>query len=242
MVAIEFLGGAKKSFPSGRITLECENMTISDMLHMLIRAKPPDTPSLDTKNILVAVNGADSSSLGGLSAILHDNDRVSIIPVIHGGQAVRFEILDTVVSALCVSSVDLDALRQRFPHAHIQAVSSRHVLGLSHLRRILEVSLESRRRGIMIAKSLESDILLRLAGTTQIAQAIRMTGVVPGMPAVVMAIGPESYIVRLAESLADVTEPFPSDNDQFLMGQFNKAALDAGHALEDLLVERASIL
>ena len=242
MIKVEFLGGARKSFPTGSMLLDCASSTISDMLQILTESKPAGTPDLDTHNILVAVNGADSSALGGRSAILRDGDKVTIIPVIHGGQDVQFSIHEISIIAIHVRKIDLDLLRQNFPDINIQAVSPRFVLGASHLRRILEIAVESNRRGVMLAKHIETDILLRLAGTTQIVRAIHDAGVSPGQSAVVIALGALIKLVQMTEMLAVNTLPFPQGNDTFLKEQVGAEALNTGCTLEDILAERASVL
>lgn len=85
MITIKFLGGAKKSFGSESISIDSDSITVKTLLDHLISIKPENTIELDTKNILVAVNGVDSSALKGLDTLLHANDTVSIIPIIHGG-------------------------------------------------------------------------------------------------------------------------------------------------------------
>lgn len=85
MITIKLLGGAKKSFGSDSMILDCDSITIKSLLDHIVSIKPKDTIDLDTKNILVAVNGIDSSALKGPDTLLHTNDIVSIIPIIHGG-------------------------------------------------------------------------------------------------------------------------------------------------------------
>jgi len=78
------MGGAKKSFSSDNVTLEESNLTINELIDHLIQIKPNNTIEFDTKNLLIAVNGIDSSALQGYDTKLNDNDVVSIIPIIHG--------------------------------------------------------------------------------------------------------------------------------------------------------------
>ncbi|CAE6495322.1 MAG: MoaD/ThiS family protein [Candidatus Nitrosotenuis sp.] len=85
MITIKLLGGARKSFDSESIILDVNSITIGDLLEHLLSIKPNNTLDLDTKNILVAVNGIDSSALEGRNTLIQTNDTVSIIPVIHGG-------------------------------------------------------------------------------------------------------------------------------------------------------------
>ena len=84
------MGGAKKSFSTDKILLEKTNLTITDLLEHLTQIKPTDTLEFDTNNLLVAINGVDSSVLDGYSTSLKDDDVVSIIPIIHGGNLIEY--------------------------------------------------------------------------------------------------------------------------------------------------------
>ena len=94
MIVVKFLGGAKKSFNSDQLKIDESDVSIRDLLELLLKLKPRDTSDLDFENILIAVNGSDSSAMEGKSTIVHDGDVVSIIPVIHGGSSKKlcFEI------------------------------------------------------------------------------------------------------------------------------------------------------
>ena len=94
MIVVNFLGGAKKSFNSEQLNISESDISIQDLLDLLLKLKLKDTPDLDIENILIAVNGSDSSAMDGKSTIIHDGDIVSIIPVIHGGSSKKlcFEI------------------------------------------------------------------------------------------------------------------------------------------------------
>lgn len=86
MVTIKLLGGAKKSLSQDVIRFNKDGATVQDVLDFLLDVKPQDTPDLDLNNILIAVNGVDVSGLDGRYSKLKDNDVVTIIPVIHGGE------------------------------------------------------------------------------------------------------------------------------------------------------------
>lgn len=243
MITVRMLGGAKKSFPSGTVILYYDRIRVSDIFDVLADHKPPGTPKMDTENMLIAINGADSSAYGGRSAIIRDGDSVDIIPVIHGGSACRFTIYDIHVLAMCIPGIEADPvhLRQRIAGVHIQSINASYILGMPHLRRILEISIEAERQDIMLAERLETDIILRLAGTTQIAKAIRQAGVVAGQNAVVVAIGNDHDLDTLYETLHDIIIPFPEqtiDN----RGCFTDMKVPPGRTLEDMLVERAAVL
>ena len=85
MIRVKLVGGAKKSFLTDNISVDDANISIKELLDLLLELKPDTTPELDIHNILVAVNGIDSSAMDGGSTIIQKNDHVSIIPLIHGG-------------------------------------------------------------------------------------------------------------------------------------------------------------
>ena len=59
------MGGAKKSFSTDSVILKESNMTLNELIDHLIQIKPKNTLEFDTKNLLIAVNGIDSSALQG---------------------------------------------------------------------------------------------------------------------------------------------------------------------------------
>ena len=94
MIAVKLVGGAKKSFNSEQFQIEKSDISVNELLEHLLKIKPNDTSELDIENILIAINGSDSSAMNGKDTIISDGDVVSIIPVIHGGSSKKltFEI------------------------------------------------------------------------------------------------------------------------------------------------------
>jgi len=99
-------------------------LTLSELINSLIQRKPKDTLEFDIANLLIAVNGIDSSALDGLDTKLEDNDVVSIIPVIHGGTSsrIQFSIMNSNVEIFdMVINRELDIeflnnLREKYPY------------------------------------------------------------------------------------------------------------------------------
>jgi len=85
MIAVKLVGGAKKSFDSDQFQIEKSDISVNELLVHLLKIKPSNTSELDIENILIAINGSDSSAMNGKDTIISDGDVVSIIPVIHGG-------------------------------------------------------------------------------------------------------------------------------------------------------------
>ena len=256
MIQIKFLGGAKKSFATGRMSMDESGMTVGDLLDALLKIKPGNTPDLDVSNILVAVNGADSSALQGRVTVLNDGDVVSIIPVIHGGSGyhTRLCILNRHVAAVRIRgsrSYDyalLEDLRKRFPGITLQAVDGRFVLNRRHLEKLVALSLRSGKKHILLSHKLETDLLMRFALSGQISEAIRLAGLQPGRDFVLIGIGSTRSLDALERGLDfDAAPLFAADNSAFLRRHFGitKKNLDSALSkdrLADLLAERAAVL
>ena len=255
MILVRLLGGARKSFLTDSISLEYDELALDELVGILQSRKPGGTQDLDTDNTLIAVNGVDSSAMDGLSTTVRSGDTVSIIPVIHGGGGSMFSIRGIHALVFPVSGgrdLDrgfLDGLRAGHPGTAIQAVSSRFVVSPSHARKILGVSLESKRRGILLSRKLETDLLLRFAATTQISSAIKDLGMRPNEGFVIIAVGTEARLRRLENDLSGLADPrpFPKSSAGHVKRHFGISQRQLGSVrsetqLEDLLQERASVL
>ena len=248
-ISVKLFGGAKKAFPNYAPNVQNRTkVTVSDILQDMVQSLPPDTPVPDTKNVLIAINGVDSSALNGRDTILKDGDVVSIIPVIHGGSdSIRFTIPPYEILAFCakIDYTSLDKMRQEYPALHIQAINPDYILGESHLRRILEISITSEKNNELLSNTLEIDILQRLAGTTQISRAIKMAGATASTQntPIIISLGKPDVLRNLLRNVSCEKIKF-SKNQKTLEKTFHYTKLHkkAGYALEDILVESASIL
>jgi len=256
MVAIKFVGGARKSFSTDQLEMEVDNITIEKLLELLEQLKPKNTPSLDIKNILVAVNGADSSVMNGRMTMIKNSDSVSIIPIIHGGSNKKI-ILNMGKRTIQVTEIKgnkntsvsfLDSLRKEFPKIKFQAVSSKFILNLSHLTKVLSISFLSEKENILLSNKIETDILMRFAASSQISNAISSIGIKPAKNFILIAIGNETDLDKLYKKINPlVVEIFSKDNSLFLKKHFKitKKQLDSIYSknpLEDLLIEKAAVL
>ncbi|MGD8707921.1 MAG: KEOPS complex subunit Cgi121 [Nitrosopumilaceae archaeon] len=256
MVIVKLVGGAKKSFDKDQLELDAANITLEKLLELVQELKPQDTPSLDVNNILVAINGADSSAREGLQTVIKNDDLVSIIPVIHGGASKKITIkngrkLIQVVEIKGDKKIDvtfLENLRKEFPKLKIQAISSKFILNPYHLKKILSISMNSDKENILLSNKLETDILLRFAATTQISDAISSAGIKPKNNFILIAIGTKTTLEKLHRELTPlITDIFQKDNSAFLKKQFKitKKQMDSVYSknpLEDLLIEKAAVL
>ena len=256
MITVKLIGGAKKSFLKDQFEINASDITILELFNLLLKLKPNNSPELDTKNILIAINGVDSSAINGQSTIIKNNDLVSIIPVIHGGSSkkLNFEIKKKHIQVIEIKgqkSIDvkfIDELRKKFPKVQLQAISSNFILNGSHLKKILTLSLESEKNNLLLSNKLETDILMRFALTTQISNAITVVGIKPKSNFILIAIGNKKISQSLYdEMILKSMTIFQKNNDSFLKKYFKitKKQLDIVHSktpLEDILVEKAVIL
>ena len=256
MITIKFVGGAKKSFLTEQLQIEKSDISIQELINLLLELKPANTPDIDTKNILVAINGTDSSAMEGKSTQIRNNDLVSIIPVIHGGSTKKltFQVSKKqiqIIEIIGKKTIDikfLDNLRKRYPKIQLQAISSNFILNYYHLKKILSISLKSEKDNILLSNKLETDILLHFALTKQISDAILNTGIKPKNNFILIAIGNKKITNTIYKELLPLSGIlFSKNNDLFLKKYFKitKKQLDSVHSknpLEDILVEKAAIL
>lgn len=255
MITVKLLGGAKKIFGKDLVQADLDNSTIEKLFEYLLSIKPENTLDLDTKNILVAVNGADSSALQGHNTVLHAGDTVSIIPIIHGGaQRFQFKIQEKNVELYNITHQKgknyefLDKVRKTFPDLILEGVSSKNIASPSHVKKIVALSLYAQKHNLLLSKKVETDILLRFAATTQISLAIKMLGLEQHNEFTIIAIGMKSSTDRLYYYLKPhLAETDYGKNSKYLQQLFkiSKKQLDSVNtktALEDLIVEKAAVL
>lgn len=256
MFTVKFVGGAKKSFPVEQLKIDQSNLSIQELINLLLELKPTDTPKLDTDNVLIAINGADSSAMDGKSTIIKENDLVSIIPVIHGGSSkkVNFEFSKKIIQVIEIKgqkSIDvkfIDDIRKKYPKIILQAVSSNYILNNYHLKKIISLSIESKKNNILLSNKLETDILMRFALTTQISDAIKNVGIKPNTNFTIIAIGNKKTLNSLYLELKPISIlMFSKNNESFLKKRFKITAkhtdsIISKNPLADILVEKAAVL
>ena len=255
MITVKFLGGAKKSFSTDKLQVDASDISISELLEILLLQKPENTLELDPDNILIAVNGIDSSAIEGKSTIIKNNDLVSIIPIIHGGSSKRiiFSISNRTIQIIEINNEKLDVaffdkIRKEFPKLKIQAISSNFVLNSSHAKKILSISLIAQKNKILLSNKLEIDILMRFALSSQISEAIASAGIKSTKNFLFFTIGNKKQLDLLYSKLLPFcVNPFSKNNTSFLTKKFkiNKKELQAvlsESPLEDILVEKATVL
>jgi sulfur-carrier protein len=84
LINIKLLGGVKKTAGRSSLILDKHIASISEVLTFL-KDNVHDPRILDSDNILVTINGADSSMLSKDDNILKTGDSVTIVTIVHGG-------------------------------------------------------------------------------------------------------------------------------------------------------------
>jgi tRNA threonylcarbamoyladenosine modification (KEOPS) complex Cgi121 subunit len=86
----------------------------------------------------------------------------------------------SIIGAKAIGAQDtgavIDDLRRISNKVSVQAIDANIIYGIEHLIEVLKITLESKRRIIMVAKNPETDLLLRLSYTNQISLALKYGG------------------------------------------------------------------
>ncbi len=256
MFTVRFVGGAKKSFPIEYLKIDESDISVQRLITLLLELKSKDTPKLDTDNVLIAINGADSSAINGRSTIIQKNDVVSIIPIIHGGspKKLTFKFSNKIVQAVEIKGQKfldvrfIDDLREKYPKLLLQAVSSNYILNSYHLKKIVSLSIESKKNNVLLSNKLETDILMRFALTMQISDAIKNVGIKPNTNFIVIAMGNKNTLNSLYhELMSDSVVLFSKNNEVYIKKYFKITkihinSINSKNPLADILIEKAAVL
>ena len=255
MIIVKLLGGAKKLFSTEKLEISSSSMTLFSLLEYLGKSTKNLAP-LDPNNILVAVNGIDSSALQGKETLLKDGDVISIIPLIHGGSSKRlqFELMKNFVELVRLKPREdpirfIESIREHFPNLIIQGILASYVLNIEHVKKTLAISISAQKTGTLLSNKIETDILLRFACTKQISDAISKVGVKKNSDSILIIVGKKPNIEKLFNHIEDLLHDnvFSKDNSTFIKQKFgiSKKQLDSIFSktpLEDLLAEKSATL
>ena len=257
MITIKLLGGAKKSFSTDKLEINNDPISIYKLIEILQELIPKNMPQLDIKNMLVAVNGVDSSTMENLETVVKDGDVISIIPIIHGGNMKRMQldVFKTRIELIGIKNNSndpiafLEDLRQKHADLIIQSIHSTYVLNLEHAKKIITISIAAQKTNSMLSNKLETDILMRFACTRQISEAIHKVGMKRQENFILIAIGKKQSLDKLYFSLDHllVSTVFPKTNSNFLKKEFRISekqlqSVKSITPLEDLLAEKSAVL
>jgi tRNA threonylcarbamoyladenosine modification (KEOPS) complex Cgi121 subunit len=99
---------------------------------------------------------------------------------------------------------ELLRLRSQYPKLVIQLVGMKKKLpSVEAVEMIVAQTIRARDTGALLASKPEVDILLRLAGTNQISEALQRIGYRSGDKRMLVVVGDEKELSRLRKDLAD---------------------------------------
>ena len=95
-----------------------------------------------------------------------------------------YNIGGAFVSIVCVGPIErteinrfIEEIRNTFCSIFMQFITPNVIYGIRHLIGVFEITMESKKRNILIAKNTEMDLLLRLSCTDQISLALKYAGI-----------------------------------------------------------------
>lgn len=84
MITVDFLGGIRKIAGFSTVNINVTNSSINEILTLLEREYDLEN-KIKESEIMIAINGVESSVLGGRGAKISSGDTVTILSVLHGG-------------------------------------------------------------------------------------------------------------------------------------------------------------
>ena len=203
MITIRLLGGVKKAVGKPAVNLDRPSASVSDILDFLttISAEPR---LLHRSNLIITLNDVDSASLHGHNTMVKSGDTVKIVTVVHGGMDYMLNGYHVSITGIQTILDDpgklVDMLRSQHSNVSIQAVNTNAVYGEEHVLGVLRIVLEAEKRKIMLTNRCETELLIRLTGTTQIAEAIRRAGLKKDTAGCFIAFSQDRKLLRQFES------------------------------------------
>ena len=252
MITIRLLGGAKKAVGRAAVNLDRPSASVSDILDFLttISVEPH---ILQRGNLIIALNDVDSASLQGNNTLVKSGDTVKIVTVVHGGMYYTlngYHVSITGVQKIIHDPGKLvDMIRSQHNNVLIQAVDANAVYGEEHVLGVLRITLEAEKRNIMLTNRSEIELLIRLAGTDQISEAIRRAGLKKDVAGCFIAFSQDNEALRQFEqwikSEFDLNNSIlkPNEDKRIRLASLlgSPAKLDSRKFLQYLL-EKAAIL
>lgn len=84
MITLKLLGGVKHAIGNNSIIIDKSLSTLQDIIDEL-QKRSNDKRIVNEKNLLISVNGVESSLIGGKDAIIKTGDIITVVTVVHGG-------------------------------------------------------------------------------------------------------------------------------------------------------------
>ncbi len=84
MITVDLVGGIRKTAGFSTVNINVNNSDINEILSLLGREYDLEN-KIKKNEIMIAINGVESSVLGGMEAKISSGDTVTILSVVHGG-------------------------------------------------------------------------------------------------------------------------------------------------------------
>ena len=84
MITLKLLGGVKFAIGKNSVVIDKSQSTLKEIIEEL-KNDAIEPKILNEKNLMVSVNGIDSSVTGGKETVIKTGDVITIVTIIHGG-------------------------------------------------------------------------------------------------------------------------------------------------------------
>ena len=84
MITLKLLGGVKFAMGKTSMVINKSQSTVKEIIEEL-KNESRHTKILNEQNLIITVNGVDSSITGGKETVIKSGDILTIVTIIHGG-------------------------------------------------------------------------------------------------------------------------------------------------------------
>ena len=84
MITLKLLGGVKFAMGKTSMVINKSQATVKEIIDEL-KNESRHTKILNEQNLIITVNGVDSSVTGGKETVIKSGDILTIVTIIHGG-------------------------------------------------------------------------------------------------------------------------------------------------------------
>ena len=84
MITVDLVGGIRRAAGFSTVNINVTNSSINELLTLLEREYDLEN-KIKEDEIMIAINGVESSVMGGRGAKISSGDTVTILSVVHGG-------------------------------------------------------------------------------------------------------------------------------------------------------------
>ncbi|MDW0151001.1 MAG: MoaD/ThiS family protein [Nitrososphaeraceae archaeon] len=84
MITLKLLGGVKFAMGKTSMVINKSQATVKEIIEEL-KNESRHTKILNEQNLIITVNGVDSSVTGGKETVIKSGDILTIVTIIHGG-------------------------------------------------------------------------------------------------------------------------------------------------------------